>query len=243
MVRRKFILLTCIGSLFFVRAEAAVTASLKQEQVFQLVANGKRVGEVRVPAGAAVAVVSESGDNVLVSRSALASAWVPRSALQMDTPEPDTASSSTPETVPEKDSGVLARGKEALSNLKNTVASIAKGPMEASGKDVADSVQSAVAIAKASGAATLAELGRPHNDTDVTPSSVFNSVPADFHYEKTVIVPGIFVFLSLPFEKQMLKGVCAAASVLNIVRYMEPTIDLNQEEMFGLYNNLSLIHI
>ena len=66
-----------------------------------------------------------------------------------------------------------------------------------------------------------------------------NGLPESFRYEKSIIVPGKFVFLALPYEKQLLKGVCAAGSVLNVLQYMDPTIDLSQDEMFGLYNNQS----
>lgn len=155
-------------------------------------------------------------------------------------PESTPTPAYTPPPVTGKDAGVLAKGKEVLSVLKNAAVEITQNPMVESGKDISDCVQSAVATAKSSGEAALAELGRPNNDTvaqPTPPSVVFESVPADFHYEKTVIVPGKFVFIYLPFEKQMLKGVCAAASVLNAVKYIDPTIVLNQDEMFCLYNN------
>ncbi len=62
------------------------------------------------------------------------------------------------------------------------------------------------------------------------------TLPADFHYQKTLIIPNQFAFLALPFEKQLPKGVCAAASMLNVISYMDPGITLGQTELFAMFN-------
>lgn len=62
------------------------------------------------------------------------------------------------------------------------------------------------------------------------------ALPADFHYDKSLIIPGQFAFLALPFEKQGKGGICAAASALNIMRFIDPSIQMEQRELFSLYN-------
>jgi len=61
-------------------------------------------------------------------------------------------------------------------------------------------------------------------------------LPSDFHYDKTLILPGQFAFLALPFEKQLPMGVCVAASALNVVKFIDPDFNLEQKELFALYN-------
>jgi hypothetical protein len=103
-------------------AEPSARAVLLEEKMFTLVANGKSVGECRVLKGATVTVLSVDGDKVLVSKSPISSAWVPKSALQMESPAPEP--SQPPEPVPEKESGVIAKGKEAVGFLKGALKDI-----------------------------------------------------------------------------------------------------------------------
>lgn len=54
---------------------------------------------------------------------------------------------------------------------------------------------------------------------------------------KTIIEPGKRVILALPFEKQDRGGICAAASTLNILKFLDPKIQLSQTELFALFNS------
>jgi len=62
------------------------------------------------------------------------------------------------------------------------------------------------------------------------------TLPADFRYDKTLVLPGQFAFLALPFQKQGKGGICVAASALNVVSYIDPGFNLEQRELFALYN-------
>ena len=59
----------------------------------------------------------------------------------------------------------------------------------------------------------------------------------NFHYDKTLIIPGNFAFLALPFIKQLPMGICAAASSLNVIKYIDPEINLEQKDLFKTFNN------
>jgi hypothetical protein len=45
------------------------------------------------------------------------------------------------------------------------------------------------------------------------------------------------VFLALPFDKQDRGGICTAAALLNIIQYVDPGVQLSQEELFTLFND------
>lgn len=63
------------------------------------------------------------------------------------------------------------------------------------------------------------------------------NLPEDFHWDKTLIQPGLFAFLALPFEKQPPSGICMASSTYNVLRYLDPNLPLSQEEIFGMLND------
>jgi len=65
------------------------------------------------------------------------------------------------------------------------------------------------------------------------------TLPPDFNYDKTLSLPGQFVFLAVPFIKQLPKGICTAAAMLNVLAYIDPDFNLDQEEIFKLFNNQS----
>ena len=54
---------------------------------------------------------------------------------------------------------------------------------------------------------------------------------------KTEIERGKRAFLALPFEKQERGGVCAAASSLNIIKFIDPELKLDQRELFAMFND------
>ncbi len=56
-------------------------------------------------------------------------------------------------------------------------------------------------------------------------------VAKDFQWDKTIITPK-FVFLAIPFIPQSKFGICTAASALNVMSYIDPSIQLSQEEFF-----------
>jgi len=53
---------------------------------------------------------------------------------------------------------------------------------------------------------------------------------------RTKVVPGEFVFLALPFRGQERGGICAGASLLNIIDFHGSRYDLTQEEFFKLFD-------
>jgi hypothetical protein len=53
---------------------------------------------------------------------------------------------------------------------------------------------------------------------------------------RTEIVPGEFVFLALPFRGQERGGICAGASLLNIIDFHGSRYDLTQAEFFQLFD-------
>ena len=65
----------------------------------------------------------------------------------------------------------------------------------------------------------------------------FSEVPTNFHYDKTLIIPGNFAFIALPFIKQLPMGICAAASSLNVIKYIDPEINLGQTDLFKTFNS------
>lgn len=65
---------------------------------------------------------------------------------------------------------------------------------------------------------------------------ILSEIPRDYRWEKTVIIPGKFAFLALPFEKQSKNGICVASSALNVISYIDPDIKLDQTELFKMFN-------
>ncbi len=57
-----------------------------------------------------------------------------------------------------------------------------------------------------------------------------------FTFKETYIQPGQCAFLALPFEEQARGGICTAASALNVIKFIDPGIELEQRELFALYN-------
>lgn len=64
-----------------------------------------------------------------------------------------------------------------------------------------------------------------------------NGFPAGFKFDKSLIEPGKRVFLALPFTQQDKGGICAAASMLNVLQYLDPALQLSQKELFALFSN------
>jgi len=60
--------------------------------------------------------------------------------------------------------------------------------------------------------------------------------PVDSYRPRTEIVPGEFVFLALPFRGQERGGICAGASLLNIIDFHGSRYDLTQREFFKLFD-------
>lgn len=69
------------------------------------------------------------------------------------------------------------------------------------------------------------------------PADAPSEIPKNFPLDKTVIIPGKFGYLKLPFIKQTKPGICTAAASINAVRYLHPEIQLSGSELFRLYNN------
>ena len=69
------------------------------------------------------------------------------------------------------------------------------------------------------------------------PEEPLVEIPEGFSWDKTVIIPGKFAYLKLPFIKQTKPGICTAAASINAVRHLHPEIQLSGSELFRLYNN------
>ena len=69
------------------------------------------------------------------------------------------------------------------------------------------------------------------------PANEFTEIPKDMSWDKTVIIPGKFGYLKLPFIKQTKPGICVAAASINAVCHLHPEIRLKGSELFRLYNN------
>jgi len=50
-------------------------------------------------------------------------------------------------------------------------------------------------------------------------------------------VAGQRAIIILPFEQQERNGICGAASMLNILKLLDPTLKLSQTELFALFNS------
>ena len=78
--------------------------------------------------------------------------------------------------------------------------------------------------------------GVASNVTATSPAQDFAALlPGDARPE-TVIRPGEFVFLALPFTQQGRGGICAGASLLNIVDFLGSPYQLSQFEFFQLFD-------
>lgn len=66
------------------------------------------------------------------------------------------------------------------------------------------------------------------------PPSPFEEVPDDFAWDQTVIMPGRFAYLKLPFIKQTVPGICVAASSINVLAHLDPELDLSGRELFRI---------
>lgn len=69
------------------------------------------------------------------------------------------------------------------------------------------------------------------------PADGITEVPEGFAWDRTLIIPGKFGFLKLPFIKQTKPGICVAAASINAVTHLHPEIRLRGSELFRLYNN------
>ena len=74
-----------------------------------------------------------------------------------------------------------------------------------------------------------------------SPAIATNSLEG-FHYDRTVIIPGEFIFLKIPFEGQDNDGICTASASLNTIKYIDPetTNPLSQKELFSLFTKRSM---
>jgi len=59
-------------------------------------------------------------------------------------------------------------------------------------------------------------------------------IPDGFTWDRTVIIPGKFAFLNIPFIKETKAGTCVGASSINVVRYLKPEYLLSNPEHFRL---------
>lgn len=61
--------------------------------------------------------------------------------------------------------------------------------------------------------------------------------PSNFDYKTTLVEPGKYAYLALPFLDQDKGGICTAAASLNVAKYLDPEIDIKQREVFALFNS------
>ena len=61
--------------------------------------------------------------------------------------------------------------------------------------------------------------------------------PADFQFKTTLVQPQKLAFLALPFDKQEPGGICAAASTLNILQFLDPSLQMGQRELMAVFNS------
>jgi hypothetical protein len=78
--------------------------------------------------------------------------------------------------------------------------------------------------------------GNATNASSTVAAQDLASVLPDDSRPKTVIRPGEFVFLALPFTQQGRGGICAGASLLNIVDFLGSNFQLSQIEFFELFD-------
>lgn len=63
--------------------------------------------------------------------------------------------------------------------------------------------------------------------------------PRGFAWDRTLIIPGRFAFLNLPFILQKKPGICVGAAGINVVRYLCPDNPLTGPEFFRLLTERS----
>lgn len=61
--------------------------------------------------------------------------------------------------------------------------------------------------------------------------------PADFAWDRTLIIPGRFAFLRIPFILQKKPGICVAAAAVNVVRHLRPEYEITASELFHLFTD------
>jgi len=77
--------------------------------------------------------------------------------------------------------------------------------------------------------------GNATNSPSASEQDLASVLPEDAR-PQTVIRPGEFVFLALPFTQQGRGGICAGASLLNIVDFLGTNSQLSQIEFFTLFD-------
>ena len=70
-------------------------------------------------------------------------------------------------------------------------------------------------------------------------ASVAESFPEDFRFDRTLIKPGHYAYLSVPYQGQEKGAVCSAAAALNVLHFIDPQLQLEQREVLALYNGHS----
>ncbi len=80
----------------------------------------------------------------------------------------------------------------------------------------------------------IAPIFHIKQDNPQVPATGETEVPADFAWDRTLIIPGKFAFLNLPFIKQTKPGICVGAAAINVVRYLCPENRLSANEFFKL---------
>ena len=71
-------------------------------------------------------------------------------------------------------------------------------------------------------------------ENSLPPRTAETAPPAGFAWDRTLVIPGRFAFLNLPFILQKKPGICVGASAINVVRYLCPDNQLTTDEFFRL---------
>lgn len=58
--------------------------------------------------------------------------------------------------------------------------------------------------------------------------------PPDFAWDRTLIIPGRFAYLNLPFILQKRGGICVGAAGINVIRYLRPEMKMTADEFFRM---------
>ena len=85
----------------------------------------------------------------------------------------------------------------------------------------------------------IAELakGPKKNSEEKTTETHAKGWPEDFQFKTTLVEIQKLAFLALPFDKQEPGGICAAASTLNILQFIDPSLQMSQRELMSIFNN------
>jgi hypothetical protein len=62
------------------------------------------------------------------------------------------------------------------------------------------------------------------------------SFPKDFRFDRTLIKPGHYAYLSVPYQGQGKGAICSAAAALNVLHFIDPKLNLEQREVLAIYN-------